>query len=298
MTSLTAARYHRQRSSGRIVRRMGLYGLLLILGIVFILPFVWMVSTSLKTDPQVYEIPPRVIPNPVRWANYPEILFGETWDWSVFLYNTLIRYAAPNVVGVLASSILVAYGFSRINWPGRDVLFFVCMATMMIPYQVTMIPLFIIFRKLKWVNTYLPLVIPAFFGVPYFIFMLRQFFLGIPEELSDAARIDGCSELGILVRIILPLSKPALAVVGLFQFMGVWNNYLGPLIYLNDREMWPISVALDGMRRLLFSRSVNVPHRYPYLMAINTVFVIPIILMFFLAQRTFIEGIAVTGLKG
>jgi len=168
---------------------------------------------------------------------------------------------------------------------------------MMIPFQVTMVPLFIVFRGLGWLNSYRPLVIPAFFGSPYFIFMLRQFFLTIPEELADAARIDGANELQIMTRIILPLARPALAVVALFQFMGAWNDYLGPLIYINRSALYPLAMAIDQLRNTLVSIG-QAPLAYPYLMAVSTVATLPIMIGFFFAQRTFIEGISLTGLKG
>ncbi|MEA3344951.1 MAG: carbohydrate ABC transporter permease [Chloroflexota bacterium] len=275
--------------------RAGLYTLLLFLSLTFFIPFFWMISSSLKNDVQTYKIPPILIPNPVRWENYVEAL--TYLPWHIFFWNSIVKYSVPSTIGVLISSILSAYGFSRIRWRGRDMFFFICIATMMIPFQVTMVPLFITFRKLHWINTYLPLVVPSFFGSPYFIFLLRQFFLTIPQELSDAARIDGCSELGVLFRIILPLSKPALAVVGLFQFMWCWNDYLGPLIYLNEQSQFPIALGLAALRASITSVS-RMPLIWPYLMAASTTVLSPILIVFFFTQRTFIEGITVTGMKG
>ena len=272
------------------VGRAALYTLIIFLSITFALPLLWMISTSLKTDPQVYHVPPIWIPNPTRFANYVDVLTRR--PFGLWFVNTL-RYALPSTVGAVLSSALVAYSFSRIRWWGRDALFYICIATMMIPFQVRMIPLYIVFRNLGWVNSYKALVIPTFFGEAYFIFLLRQFFLTIPSELSDAARVDGCSEVGILVRIILPLAKPALAVVGLFQFMGAWNDYLGPLIYLNRETLFPLALGLQSMRSSFQEALV-----WPYLMAASTLIVTPIILIFFFTQRTFVEGITVTGLKG
>lgn len=197
----------------------------------------------------------------------------------------------------LASSLLIAYGFAKIPWHGRDKLFWVCIATMMLPWQVTMVPLFIIFKNLGWINTYWPFVVPSLFGNAYFIFLLRQFFMSLPEELSDAARIDGAGELGILWRIIVPLSKPAMAVVMLFAFLGAWNNYLGPLIYINTESMQPLALAIYRMRTLALSMGTTAL-AYPHLMAVSTLVALPIILIFIFAQRTFIEGISTTGLKG
>ena len=270
--------------------RLLLYTSVGAMSLLFAAPLLWMISTSLKDDPQVYVVPPIWIPNPSRPLNYVEILTRR--PMGLYFLNTL-RYSIPSAIGVLLSCALVAYSFARMRWPGRDVLFFLCLATMMIPFQVTMIPLYITFKNLGWINTYLPLVVPAFFGNAYYIFLLRQFFATIPEELSDAARVDGCSDARILLRIILPLSKPALAVVGLFQFMGAWNDYLGPLIYLNREEMFPLALGLQSLRASFQEKLV-----WPYMMAASTMMILPVILIFFLTQRVFIEGITVTGLKG
>ena len=273
-----------------ILTRFLLYLVLVILGLSFALPLLWMISTSLKTDPQVYTVPPIWIPNPMRFQNYVEVWTRR--PFGLWFANTL-KYCVPSTIGVVVSSVLVAYSFSRIRWWGRDVMFFLCIATMMIPFQVQMIPLYIIFRKLGWNDSYKPLIIPTFFGNAYYIFMLRQFFMTIPQELSDAARVDGCSELGILTRIILPLSRPAIAVVGLFQFMGACNNYLGPLIYINRESQVPLALGLRSMRST-FQESLM----WPYLMAASTLIVAPMIITFFLTQRTFVEGITLTGVKG
>ena len=270
--------------------RIGLYVAVVFLGLVFALPLIWMVSTSVKTDPQVYHVPPIWIPNPIRPVNYLEVLTRR--PFGLWFLNTM-RYCVPTTVGALVSSALVAYSFSRIRWWMRDALFFLCISTMMVPFQVRMIPLYIIFRNLGWVNSYKALVIPAFFGNAYFIFLLRQFFSTIPIELSDAARVDGCSEMGILLRVILPLAKPALAVVALLQFMWAWNDYLGPLIYLNRETLFPLALGLQSMRSSFVEALV-----WPYMMAGSTMIIAPIIITFFLTQRTFIEGITLTGIKG
>jgi len=271
------------------------YIVLIVLAVSFFLPFFWMFTSALKNDPQVYTIPPIWIPIPAHWIN-----FWNAWNvrnFSQFSINTIFRYAIPTTVFTVFSSAFVAYGFARIKWPGRDVLFFVCLATMMIPFQVLMVPLFIIFKNFAWINSYRPLVVPTLFGNAFFIFMLRQFFMGIPEELSDAARIDGCNELAILWRIILPLAKPALTVVALFTFIGSWNDYLGPLIYINKVDLFPISLGIQELQRSVMQSGTN-PMVYPHLMAVSTIITVPIIIFFFFAQRTFIEGIALTGLKG
>jgi multiple sugar transport system permease protein len=279
------------RTAGHVLGRILLHIVVTGLGLFFALPLLWMISTSLKISAQVYVVPPQWIPNPVRFMNYVDVLtrvrFGH------YLLNTL-QYALPSIVGVVVSCSLVAYGFSRIRWQGRDTVFFLCIATMMIPFQVQMIPLYIVFRDLGWLDTYRPLIVPAFFGSAYYIFLLRQFYLTIPQELSDAARVDGCSELGIYARIILPLSKPALAVVALYQFMGAWNDYLGPLIYLNDQDKFPLALGLQ----VLHLASYTEQQRWPYLMAASTMMIAPVILIFYLTQRAFVEGITLTGIKG
>jgi len=254
------------------------------------MPLLWMISTSLKDTPQTYHVPPILIPWPLRFQNYPEALVAQ--PFGTFFLNT-IQYAVFSGIGAVLSCSLVAYGFSRIRWVGRDALFFVMLCTLMIPFQVRMIPLYIIFRDFHWLNSYKPLIVPAFFGSAYFIFLLRQFFMTIPLELSEAARIDGANELGIFWRIILPLAKPAIAVVGLFQCIDAWNDFLGPLIYLNQPELFPVSL---GLQRFLGQFVEKLA--WPYLMAASTVVILPVVIVFFFAQRTFIEGIAVSGIKG
>ena len=297
MSTLAPARSHHQRSRrlglASIVAKALLYAVILVLSASFLLPFLWMISTSLKNDPQVYVVPPIWFPQPMLWSNYLGAM--SRLPWGTYFLNTL-KYAVPSTLGVVISSAIPAYGFARLRYKGRDALFFLCLATMMIPFQVQMIPLFIVFRKLGWVNSYLPLVVPSFFGSAYSIFLLRQFFLSIPGELSDAARIDGCGEGRILWSVIMPLAKPALAVVGLFQFMGAWNDYLGPLIYLNNQKQYPVALGLQQMRAV--SHSAGQTLVWPYLMAASTVVIIPILVLFFFTQRTFIEGITVTGIKG
>jgi multiple sugar transport system permease protein len=274
----------------KILPRILLYALVILLSILFALPFIWMVSTSLKDDPQTFRVPPIWLPNPMRFANYPEAL--TKYPFGQFFINTL-WYAIPSTVGAVFSSAIVAYGFSRIRWRGRNLIFFVCLTTIMIPFQVRFIPLYIIFKNLHWLNSYKPLIVPAFFGNVYYIFLLRQFFMSIPHELSEAAKIDGASEWSVLTKIILPLAKPALAVVGLFQFIGAWNDYLGPLIYLNRSNLFPISLGLENFNSA-FAESL----RWPYTMAASTVTILPIVILFFVAQRTFVEGVTVTGIKG
>ena len=248
-----------------------------------------MISTSLKNAQELSVYPPIWIPHPIRWDNYLHA-FREA-EFATYVTNTLL-VALPSVLGALLSNALAAYGFGRVRWPGRDWVFGIVLATLILPSFVTFIPLYLIFRKLNWINTYLPLVIPNYLGNPFFIFLLRQFFMGLPEELSDAARVDGASEFRIFTQIILPLARPALAVVALFQFIGSWNDYFGPLIYLSDKALYTISLGIANMQSSYGFMN------FAWIMAATCMSVLPIVVLFFFAQRMFIEGIALTGLKG
>jgi multiple sugar transport system permease protein len=261
--------------------------ILILIGISFFLPFFWMVSTSLKLNSQVYSLPPKWIPNPFVWNNYPKAL---TYIPFFLYFRNTLYVALFNVAASVVSCSLVAYGFSRVQWPGRDFMFGVLLATLMIPYPVTIIPTFIVFKWLGWLGTFKPLTIPALFGTPFYIFLLRQFYMTIPQELSDAARIDGANDFGIFTRVILPLAKPALATVSLFTFLANWNDFLGPLIYLNNKETYTLAIGLYG-----FSGRTT---QMAMLMAATTVTVIPVVILFFFTQRTFIQGITLTGIKG
>ncbi len=274
----------RRPSPGRVVTYLALVGL----AALYLMPLIWMVGTSLKTGPQSVAAPPVWIPNPIVAQNYPDAL--AKIDFPLALRNTLI-YAVPSMILTVLSCSVVAYGFARVRWPGRDILFVVCLATMMLPSQVTFIPLYVIYAKLGWVGTFLPLIVPSLFGAPFFIFLLRQFFLGIPNELSDAARIDGASELQILWRIILPLSKPALITVGLFTFIDKWGDFFGPLIYLRTPDLFPLSVAVQAFQSA---------HKtdWPLSMAAAVVIAAPLVVIYFFAQRRFIEGITFSGIRG
>jgi multiple sugar transport system permease protein len=254
----------------------------------FLAPLIWMISTSLKTGPQAIATPPVWLPQPTVWGNYPEAL--SRIDFPIALRNSLI-YAIPSVIGTVLSCSLVAYGFARIRWPGRDIVFLILLATMMLPTQVTFIPLYVTFSRLGWIGTYLPLLIPTFLGNPFFIFLLRQFFRSIPEELSDAARIDGASELRILWQVIIPLSWPALITVALFTFIEKWGDFFGPLIYLRNPELYPLSIALQS-----FQSSHKT--EWPLVMAAAAVIALPLVVIYFLAQKKFVEGITFSGLKG
>lgn len=270
--------------------------ILLALSLVFLFPFFWMLSTSLKPIEETMLMPPRWIPSQIQWHVYWDAI---TYQSDKLGYIPFLRYflntlylAALGVTGTVISNSLIAYGFARLRWRGRDVLFAITLATMMIPFPIIMVPLFAVFRELHWIGSFRPLWVPAWFGSAFNIFLLRQFFMTIPSELSDAARIDGASELGIYRHVILPLSRPALAVVALFHFLYVWNDFLGPLIYLTDQKNFTLSLGLQ------FYQSQHGGTQWNMLMAAATIVVLPLIILFFFTQRTFIQGIALTGLKG
>jgi len=278
-------------------QKLGTHAVLIMLCLPFIMPLVWMVSTSLKSDSQIYVKEgeaavafsvKNLVPSPVKWSNYPAAL--KTVPFAVYLRNTLFL-CALTVIGAVASSAIVAYGFARMRFAGRDALFYVMLATMALPAAVTMVPTFALFRWLGWYGTFLPMIVPSFCGSAFYIFLLRQFFGTIPEELSEAARIDGASEWRIFVRVMLPLAKPALATCALFQFLGTWNDFFGPLIYINDPSKYTLAY---GLQQFLS----NYGSMWAQLMAGACIFTIPIIVLFFFAQKTFIQGIATTGTKG
>ena len=261
---------------------------LLVGAVAFVFPLVWMFSTSLKSEAEVFALPPIWIPAVLRFGNYPISL--TYFPFFLYLRNTLI-ITVPSVVTNLISSALVAYGFSRVRWPGRDALFNLVLATLLIPTWTTLIPVYVIFARIHWVGTFLPLIIPNLFGGAFYIFLLRQFFLRQPQELVDAARIDGCSHLGVFGRIVLPLSRPALAVVALFSFMDNWRDFFGPLIYLNDEALYTLSIGLYSFQSQHLTQ-------WTALMAASILIAAPMIVLFFLTQRTFVEGITFTGLRG
>ena len=263
------------------------YAVLLLFTVVFVAPFLWMVSTSLKPDAQIFSDRVQWVPRPFEWHNYADAL--ASFPFLLYLGNTLF-ICVMAMVGTVVSAALPAYGFSRLKWKGRDTLFIVLLMTIMLPWPVTALPVFLIFRQLHWTGTFLPLIVPPFLGSAFSIFLLRQFFMTIPQELSDAARIDGCTELGILNRVIVPMAKPALATVALFAFTSAWMDFINPLMYLHDERMYTLAI---GLQSFLGRHSLE----WASLMAAATVITIPMVVLFFFAQRTFIEGIALTGIK-
>jgi multiple sugar transport system permease protein len=272
----------------KLVEKIAAHAALIALSVIFMVPFFWMVSGSLKTGPDLNAFPVIWFPSTLTLENY--IAGLQVFPFGRYLLNTLI-VCVFSMIGAVLSSSFVAYGLSRIEWRWRTPLFVILLSTLMVPFYVTMVPLFTMFRAMGWTNTYLPLIVPQFFGVPFFIFLLRQFFLSIPKEMSESARLDGANELMIYWRIILPLAKPALAAVALFQFLASWNDLLGPLIYLSDADSYTLSLGLTFFRG-------EYATQFGPLMAASTVVVIPVIIVFFFAQRTFIQGITLTGVKG
>jgi multiple sugar transport system permease protein len=270
---------------------------LIVFALIFVAPFYWMVASALKSVDEGVAFPPTLIPQAWRWQNFIDAI--NYIPFGLYALNSLIITVGATV-GAVLSNTLIAYGFSRIQWPGRNVLFYVCVATIFLPYPVVLVALFDIFSKLpsfgiqgshSWINTFLPLIVPAFFGNPFYIFLMRQFMMGIPRELSDAARVDGASELQTFWNVILPLTKPAVTVIGILAAVAAWNEFLLPLLYLQENEKYPLAIGLA-----FFTSEHDVA--YNLLMAASTLIVLPVVVVFVLAQRFFIEGITVGGVKG
>jgi ABC-type glycerol-3-phosphate transport system permease component len=253
-----------------------------------VVPLYLMLLMSLKTADRVFAYPPDLWFTSLTFANFWEALF-QLIPFPLYVRNTAV-ISVLVIVGDLLSSSLVAYGFARYRFPGRDFLFMVLLSTMMVPFIVRLVPLFVLFKNLGWINTFLPLVVPPFFGTPLYIFLVRQFFLTIPGELLDAARIDGCSEVGIWWRIMLPLARPVLAAVAILSFQTTWNDFLGPLVFLQKNDVRTVILGLNGLMGMFVEWNL--------VMAGVVAAVLPMILIFFAFQRFFIKGIAVTGLKG
>lgn len=270
-------------------KRLWLHLLLWLVGATFLFPWFWMITTSFKSKEQLLIWPPVWIPAPVVWGNY----FDAFTKAGLLHYGTnTLMIAVIAVIGTVLSNTSVAYAFARMHWPGRDLVFIGVLATLMLPFHVRMIPLYLVFSNIGWINTYLPLTAPAFLGSAWFIFLLRQFFRNIPSEITDAARIDGCYEFGILWRIVIPIAKPAITVIALFQFISSWNEYLEPLIYLYDEELYTLALGLAGLRNTYGMSDFSV------MMAASTLTTLPIVIIFFFAQQTFIQGITFSGLRG
>jgi ABC-type glycerol-3-phosphate transport system permease component len=273
----------------RPLQRLLIYAVLLSGVALFSLPFLWTLSTALKTPEAVFQFPPQWIPNPAMWEN-----FHRAWTilpFTLFVWNTILITAIATIGSVLSAS-LVAFGFARFRFRYKNLLFYTMLSTMMLPSQVTMIPVFMIWRDLGAIDTIAPLTIPAFFGGgAFYIFLLRQFYMSIPKELDEAAKIDGAGYLRIWWSVLLPLSKPAVATICVFSLMGHWDDFMGPLIYLNTPEKYTVSI---GLRMFQDSQGTQIE----LLMAAAMIHALPMIVLFFLAQRFFVRGIVTTGLGG
>ncbi len=278
----------RAKKVRRIIYMLVIYGIAIPGAIMFLLPFLWMLSASLKASNEIFIFPPQWIPSPLHWENYTNAL--ALAPFGLYLRNTLF-ITLGNMLGNLVSCTLAAYGFARLRGRGKNFLFLLMLGTIMLPNWVTLIPQYVMFSSIGWSNSFAPLMVPAWFGWPFFIFLLRQFFMTIPRELEEAARLDGASTFGIFWRIILPLSKPALATIAVLAFIGNWNNFLTPLIYLRDTNLHTLAIAINRFRG-------QYAIYYNYMMAISVLVVIPVIIIFFIFQRFLIKGIVTTGMKG
>lgn len=291
------ADYLTSEKLSRSLRRFLIYFSLIMGALIFVTPLYWMLSTSIKEMRETFTYPPTLFPQSFTLEAYR--IAWEYEPWFLYLGNTLFIVLA-NLLGVLLTASLCAYGFARIPFPGRDIVFLLLLGTMMLPNQVTLIPMYIVFRELNWINTFKPLFVPAWFGGGAFnIFLLRQFFSSIPMELEDAALIDGASYFGVWWRIILPLSKPALTAIAVFTIKGQWNAFFLPLIYLDSNKKHTLGLALHMFNQLARSSQSDYSEigLYTAMMAAATVTSLPMIILFIFAQRYFVEGIQMTGLK-
>ena len=291
MTVQGAAARHAvpERNWGPILHKVFVYTCLLIGTVVIMIPFFWMITTSLKKSGTEFTFPIEWLPNPPRWKNYVD-------GWTVLPFNrwavNSVRISALAIAGSVISSAIVGFGFGRIRFPGRDALFLLVLATMMLPFPSVIVPLFLLFKRIGWIDTILPLTVPTFFGAnAFFIFLLRQFFRTLPLDLDDAARVDGCNTFQVFLRICLPLIRPALGIIFVFSFMHNWNDFLGPLIFLSHTTKYTLALGLR-----YFQSQYRV--EWALMMAVSLIILTPNIVLFFLAQKYYIQGIVVSGVKG
>ena len=271
------------------LQRAMAYILLTVGGAVMMVPFFWLVTSALKAPSKIYILPPQWIPDPVRWDNFHRAV--QEIPYGLYTYNTLVITVCA-VVGSVVSSSMAGYAFARLRWPGRNVFFMIILSTLMLPGVVTMIPTYVLYNRLRWLDTFLPLIVPYWFGGGAFnIFLMRQFMLTIPLDLDDAARVDGATAFRIYVQLLLPLCRPALAILAIFGFMYHWNDFMGPLVYLFSPEKRTLSLGLQQFRDMFRVQT-------ELIMAGSTIMVMPVIALFLVAQRYFIQGIALTGMKG
>ncbi len=270
-----------------------LYLTAIITALAFSIPFLWTIASSLKSAAELHIFPPTFWPETIRWKNYSDVF--TLVPFATFIWNTVIITGFA-MLGQILSAAAVAYGFSRFRFPGRDALFFLVLSTMMLPWQVTIVPTFLLFRYFGWINTFWPLIIPSYFGGgAFYIFLLRQFFMTIPKDLDEAAKLDGASSVRIFWSIILPLAKAAVATVAIFSFLQHWNEFIGPLIFLNSTEKFTLSI---GLRYFLDNPFESDEPREAILMAASLIVALPPLVLFFTAQQYFVRGIVTTGIKG
>jgi ABC-type glycerol-3-phosphate transport system permease component len=279
----------------RVLGRATLYAIAIVAGILFMIPFVWTILSSLKTSGELFLYPPTWFPAVPQWQNYPEVF--NLVPFGLWTTNTLI-VALISTFGAVLSAAIVGYAFARFRFPGRDLLFMITLSTMMLPVEVTLIPLYLLFSKIGWLDSFKPLIVPSFFGGGAFlIFLMRQFIMTIPKDLDEAARIDGAGYLRIFFQIIMPLSVPALATAAILTFMGHWNDFLQPFIFLNDKNKYTLAIGIKYFQEVAGNID-SMEHRENLLMATSVMMTAPIILLFFLAQRYFVRGIVMSGIKG
>lgn len=284
------AKPQRKRKQGKIpsLEVIFLYAFLIVLAVLFILPIFYLFMGSFKAESELFRVPFKWLPDKFQFGNF--INMFSSIPFFKYLKNTMIIVVC-NIVGSLLSCSLVAYGFARLRWPGRDKVFILVLITMILPYQVTLVPLFLMFTKMKWIGTFLPLTVTCFFGNPFFIFLLRQFFTGIPQDISEAARIDGTGEFTIFSKLVIPMAKPALTTVAIFAFIRSWNDFLGPLVFLGKDELYTLSLAASMLKS-------NLDPNWSLLLALGAVMILPVLILFFVMQKYFIQGIAMSGIKG
>lgn len=275
---------------GEILRKTLVYFLLIALSALFLFPLFWMVTSALKVESQIFKWPPQWIPDPIMWTNFRDAFSNPLLPFGQFIMNTLL-IEAGTLSGRLISCTVVAYGFARLRAPGKNFIFTILLATLMLPNAALLIPQYILFDRFGWVNTFLPLIVPAWFGNAYAIFLMRQFFMTIPRELEEAAVIDGASTAKIIWSVIVPLSTPVLSVIAILTFKDTWNEFLNPLLYLREPSKYTVAVGLAYFNGQ-FDVQMNL------LMAASVTLMLPIVILFIFAQRSFVEGISLTGLKG
>ena len=273
---------------GVLLQKGIVYLFLLVFAMGFLLPFFFLLTGSFKTSSELFSVPFKWLPKHITLENYVQVF--TKIPFFRYLRNTII-IVVLNMVGALISNSLIAYGFSRLRWPGRDKVFMIVIATMILPYQVTLIPLYLMYTKIGWIGTFIPLTLPGFFGNAFFIFLMRQFLVGMPKELTESARIDGAGEFTIFLRLIMPISKPVLATVAIMSFMNSWKDFLGPLVFLGSDKLYTLSLAASMLRS-------NLNPNWELLLALGVVMVLPVLILFFVLQKYFIQGITMSGIKG